>query len=62
MKPIDYLRGVMLRTATQPPEPKTEPAPPREIPWTNATHMSGTCPHLAIYRSCSCDLRKPTAQ
>ena len=55
MKPIEYLRGVMLRDRAQPaPEPKPEPAATRDIPWTNPVHTDGACIHDVIYSTCRC--------
>lgn len=40
------------------PKPKTEPTPPRDIPWTNAVRTIGACTHDVIYSRCDCD--RPT--
>lgn len=59
MKPIDYLRGVMLRERPQPAtEPLPEPAPPRDISWANAVRTAGACTHDVIYSRCSGDQRQ----
>lgn len=61
MKPIDYLRGVMLRDR-KPATPTPAPAPPREIPWLNAVRTVGACPHDVIYSRCSCPATNISAQ
>lgn len=46
-------RDAAPKTTTA-PAPAAEPTPPRDIPWTNRTDMSGSCPCIGIYSECRC--------
>lgn len=61
MKPIDYLRGVVIRD--RPAQPAaTPPPPPRDTPWTNPVRTTGACTHDVIYSSCNCPPPEPADQ
>lgn len=54
MKPIDYLRGVMLRDRKPTAPPPVAPRPLPILDWTNPVHITGACIHDVIYNECTC--------